>query len=203
MMGRVVADISTPPYHAALVAHAAHALRSHPLGNLLARHRLNDIRAGHISRGGWLDNLASGARKDVLGGLVDALRAVIVIGDVSYAAASRSHAVLALPLTRITISPYAAGPVFASHFYDLQSPVVPDVFAPSPKTGVKAHTGAPGNNVEIVLRGISEPMAEEGEVAGHVWVRGPSVLDRQGSKEGWSDAAFSAVVAPNGTFTVV
>lgn len=123
--------------------------------------------------------------------------------DISYAAASRSHAVLSLPLSRLTTSPYSSGPLFASHFYDLQSPVVPDVFAPATTGGQKAHTGPPASNVEVVLRGIVEPMVEEGEVAGRVWARGPTVLERAGQNEGWSDTGFGAAVAPNGTFVLV
>lgn len=192
---------ATPPYHAALVAHAAHALRT-SLGGVAAAHKLNDIRKGYVAREGWADALVAGARKGVLGGLVDSLRAVLVVGDVSYTTASRSHAVLSLPLTRLTASPYSAGPVFASHFYDLQSPVVPDVFKPT-AGGPKAHTGPPASNIEVLLRGVDEPMPEEGEAAGRVWVRGPGVLDRNGAVEGWSDAGISAAVSPNGTFVTV
>ncbi len=192
--------VASPAYHAALVAHAAHALRT-PLGRVVAAHKLRAIRHGYIARQGWADALVSGARKGVLGGLVDSLRAVLVVGDISYAAASRSHAVLSLPLTRLTASPYSAGPVFASHFYDLQSPVVPDVFTPA-AGGRKAHTGPPASNVEVLLRGVDEPMPEEGEVAGRVWLRGPGVLDRPGAVDGWSDAGISAAVAANGTFVV-
>ncbi|BEJ13701.1 hypothetical protein CspHIS471_0308750 [Cutaneotrichosporon sp. HIS471] len=192
---------ATPAYHAALVAHTAHALRS-SLGRIAAAHKLQGIRNGWVGREGWADALVSGARKGVMGGLVDSLRAILVVGDVSYAAASRSHAVLSLPLTRLTISPYCAGPLFASHFYDLQSPVVPDVFAPVGGKAQKAHTGPPASNIEVLLRGVDEPLPEEGEVTGRVWVRGPSVLARPGTVEGWSDAGISTTVAGNGTFVV-
>ncbi|GMK53536.1 hypothetical protein CspeluHIS016_0101220 [Cutaneotrichosporon spelunceum] len=191
---------ATPPYHAVLVAHTAHALRF-PLGRLASTHKLHGIRKGWVGREGWADALVAGARKGVLGGLVESLRAVLVVGDVNYGAVSRSHAVLSLPLTRLTVSPVSAGPLFASHFYDLQSPVVPDVYKPT--GGNKAHTGPPASNVEVVLRGVHEPLAEEGEVAGRVWVRGPAVLERQGAVEGWTDAGISAAVSPNGTFVVV
>lgn len=88
-----------------------------------------------------------------------------------------SHVLLATPVSRIHPSQLSAGPIFASHFYDLQTDTVPDVNAPlSFSSSERAHTGPPAVNVEVVLKG-EKVEAENGEfLQGRLWARGPSLL---------------------------
>jgi long-chain acyl-CoA synthetase len=98
-----------------------------------------------------------------------------------------SHLLLSLPLTRLHPSPYSAGPVFVSHYYDIQSAQIPSAYLDKVFTSTiqqgekKAHVGAPGSNVEVKLVGEGVEGAEEGgEKSGRVWVRGPAIGERLG-----------------------
>lgn len=65
-----------------------------------------------------------------------------------------------MPFTRLHSSTVSAGPVFASHFLDLQN--LP-IFAPSgSEKQEKMHTGAPSTNVEVVLKGEGVEAVESG-----------------------------------------
>ncbi|KAL7423590.1 hypothetical protein Q5752_001170 [Cryptotrichosporon argae] len=203
-------------HHAALLARLHAALLVTPLAALAVRHRLPDLRAGHVARGGLLDSLVfKKVRAGALGGLGEGVRAVIVVGDApAPEALARSHVLLSLPLTRLHPSAFSAGPVFVSHFNDVQSPVVPDLFrrvaaaaAPSDeKTALAAraarvHCGPPASNIEVVLRA---PSAGDAHHRGRIWVRGPTVGLRAGADEGdgWVDIGEDAEVQTNGTFVV-
>lgn len=116
-----------------------------------------------------------------------------------------SHALLSLPLTRLHSTFLSAGPVFVSHFYDLQGPL-PDIFSKSFDPS-NSHSGPPASNIEVVLRGPeTEPVQDdEGKpYQGRVWVRGPGVLEPVGVTlvEGWVDTGDNAAVGTNGTFVI-
>ena len=87
-----------------------------------------------------------------------------------------SHLLLSLPLTRLHSSPFSTGPLFVTHFYDLQSPS-PDLSLNFSSN--KAHCGPPASNVEVLLNGpdVEATGEEHGVLKGRVWVRGPSVLE--------------------------
>jgi hypothetical protein len=92
------------------------------------------------------------------------------------AALSQSHLLLSLPLTRLTRSPYSTSPLFISHFYDLQYPLVASDLSAATSP---VHSGPPSTNVEVILRGDDVEGAFEGAkatVRGKVWARGPGVL---------------------------
>ena len=95
-----------------------------------------------------------------------------------------SHILLSMPFTRLHSSPYSTGPIFVSHFYDLQTPFIPNLSGPVQyysTGGDKAHTGPPATNVEVMLKGdkVAPAADDEGRaLEGEVWVRGPSILER-------------------------
>ena len=95
-----------------------------------------------------------------------------------------AHVLLSLPITRLYASPLSTGPVFVSHFYDIQSPgLAPSALSNGQDSddGEVSHTGPPASNIEIVLKG-PEAYQEEGQLKerlkGEVWIRGPSVCER-------------------------
>lgn len=120
--------------------------------------------------------------------------------------AALTPVLLGVPLSKMTSSSFCAGPVFASHLYDLQSAIVPDVSKRPTLQGKPAHSGPPGANVEVVLRGPGcEPTDDGGApFTGEVFIAGPSVLARvdKPSTDGWTDTGLEASVYPNGTFVV-
>jgi long-chain acyl-CoA synthetase len=90
-----------------------------------------------------------------------------------------SHVLLGMPVSRLQASPLSTGPIFVSHFYDLQTPTIPDPQASIDLTsGERSHTGPPAVNVEVVLKG--EKVETEGKepLEGRLWARGPSLLRR-------------------------
>jgi len=88
-----------------------------------------------------------------------------------------SHLLLGMPISRLQQSALSTGPVFVSHFYDLQTPSIPDPMAPLDFTsGERSHTGPPAVNVEVVLKG-GKVDNETGEpLEGELWARGPCIL---------------------------
>ncbi|WVQ64344.1 uncharacterized protein L199_002506 [Kwoniella botswanensis] len=215
----------SPKHHHALLNRLQYTFTSHPFATLAARHKGHSIRAGHIDRDSlWDKVLWSGMRENVLGGIAgQRLRGVILVGDAPPPdALGASHLLLSLPLTRLHPSPYSTGPVFVTHFYDLQSPGVAhilkgvDMWENKTSTGEKeiVHSGPPASNVEVVLKGdrVDEGHKEEGgnePIKGRIWIRGPSVLDRVDREEererendGWVDIGEYAKVQTNGTFIV-
>jgi long-chain acyl-CoA synthetase len=132
-----------------------------------------------------------------------------------------SHILLGMPISRLYPSHLSTGPVLVSHFYDLQTPSIPD-----PRTRLdfsspeRAHTGPPAVNVEVVLKG-DKVHTEGGEpLEGQLWARGPSILkssENMGSDgcvrnsygaenvtdiDRWVDLDQVARVQTNGTFII-
>lgn len=163
---------------------------------------LRNLDAGYVSREGVWDSLVWSSVRASVGGLAADARANIVVGPVPESLLTPAAALFGLPLVRVTSSQWASGPVTATHFYDLQSPGG-DIALPRPG-GAIAPSGPPANNVEIVLKGVAEPWPETGKVRGHVWVRGPSVLEIVGvtGNDGWVDTGIDGGVLPNGTFVM-
>jgi hypothetical protein len=58
-----------------------------------------------------------------------------------------------MPFTRLTTSKLSTGPIFVSHFNDLQVGGLKDQ---------KMHTGAPGSNAEVLLKGDEVEVVETG-----------------------------------------
>lgn len=87
-------------------------------------------------------------------------------------------------------SQYSAGPIFNTHFQDIQTRGISESIL-SPSTGggqlsqsPKSHTGPPSSNVEVKLRGDT---IEEGygnalgggqgsKLSGRIYARGPAIL---------------------------
>ncbi|TYJ57458.1 hypothetical protein B9479_001775 [Cryptococcus floricola] len=207
----------TPKHHRALVNKLAYSYQAHPYTSLAARHKAHGLRSGHVDRDSIWDKIIwSGMRENVLGGVAGhKLRAVILVGDAPPASAlGASHLLLSLPFTRLHPSIYSTGPVFASHFYDLQSPGVNHILKDvdlweSPASGDKSHSGPPSSNLEVLLKGegIDKAHDENGKwLEGRIYLRGPTVLERVdgGAKieEGWVDIGEHAKAQSNGTFIV-
>lgn len=98
-----------------------------------------------------------------------------------------------MPITRLLDHPLSAGPIFNSHFYDLQVPSHPVLKAVVPSfQGTPSHSGPPAANIEVKLCGTgvetsSGVVAASGDVKaasndislkGTIWARGPAVLER-------------------------
>ncbi|KAI9633181.1 uncharacterized protein MKK02DRAFT_18555 [Dioszegia hungarica] len=206
--------IITKEDHLALTRALHKAYRSSSLAGWAMNAKSSDIQAGYIARKGIWDKLVwSGLRNDALDGIPgDSLRSLIVIGDTpSSSAIAWSTALLSLPTARLFSSPFSAGPVLSSHFYDIQSSSSHLISPPSAE-GETSHTGAPGCNVEVVLRGgrPKEGTRDGSEVAmeGKLYARGPglgAVLGKEGegANEGWVQVAQRAGVRTNGTFVIL
>ncbi|EIW73123.1 hypothetical protein M231_06039 [Tremella mesenterica] len=206
----------TSEHHLSLLTELQTSFVAHPLSAFAARHQTQSIRAGHVSRGGLLDRyLFRNVREGMLGGVAgERLRAVIVVGDGPPAdSLGMSHLLLSLPLTRLHPSFYATGPIFVSHFYDLQTPASSlqrMVSKVEDAVEERAHVGPPATNIEVILKGEEVHLNREDGYAleGEVFVRGPSVLERidpasPGTAEGWMDIGEKAKVQTNGTFVMM
>jgi long-chain acyl-CoA synthetase len=132
-----------------------------------------------------------------------------------------SHILLGMPTSRLYPSNLSTGPVLVSHFYDLQTPSIPNPTAELDfGSSERAHTGPPAVNVEVVLKG-DNVHTEGGEpLEGRLWARGPSIL-RSSEYKGsdgcvqifctaenvadisrWIDLDQVARVQTNGTFII-
>ncbi|KAK8844727.1 hypothetical protein IAR55_006577 [Kwoniella newhampshirensis] len=204
----------SPKHHHALLDRLQYTYEAHPWAPLAARHKSSSIRAGHIDRDSLWDRvLSSGMRENVLGGVAgQRLRGVILVGDAPPPTAlGASHLLLSLPLTRLHPSIYSTGPIFVTHFYDLQSPGVSHILKEVDlwRSADKVHSGPPATNVEVRLKGEGVDAAHDAEgswIEGRIWVRGPSILERVAGKgeeqDGWVDIGEHAKVQTNGTFIV-
>ncbi|WVQ82846.1 hypothetical protein IAT38_004981 [Cryptococcus sp. DSM 104549] len=211
----------TPKHHHALISRLQYTYEAHPYASYAARHKAHGLKAGHVKRDGlWDKVLWSGMRENVLGGVAgQRLRGVILVGDAPPPTAlGASHLLLSLPLTRLHPSIYSTGPIFVTHFYDLQAPGVSHILKEVDlwKSADKVHSGPPASNVEVLLKGehVDAGHEEKGDeksgegkvIQGRVWVRGPSVLERVDGggviQEGWVDIEEGAKVQTNGTFIV-
>ncbi|WVN88510.1 uncharacterized protein L203_103721 [Cryptococcus depauperatus CBS 7841] len=204
----------TPKHHRALIDRLQYTYEAHPYAALAIRRKVHSIKSGYVDRDGLWDRVIfSGMRENVMGGVAGhKLRAVILVGDAPPPMAlSASHLLLSLPLTRVLPSLYSSGPVFGTHFYDLQSPGMSHVLKDVDlwKSTSKTHSGPPASNVEVVLKGENIDLAhdEQGQfIEGRVWIRGPSVLERVDGggrrEDGWVDIEEYARVQTNGTFII-
>ena len=109
---------------------------------------------------------------------------------------------LSVPLVNTLTHPLVAGPVLASHPFDLQ-----DFTFEGQDESLPAHVGPPSINVEAKLVGVDDDNIENGgDPFGWLLVRGPSVgktgndhhEDYEG--EGWVSTGIEATVQPNGSF---
>lgn len=90
-----------------------------------------------------------------------------------------SHLLLGMPVSRLQDSPLSTGPIFVSHFHDLQTPSIPDPQASLDfSSSERSHTGPPAVNVEVVLKGENVESQDGKPLEGHLWARGPSLLRR-------------------------
>ncbi|WVR03122.1 hypothetical protein IAU60_000112 [Kwoniella sp. DSM 27419] len=212
--GRPTILFISPKHHHALIERLQYTYTAHPFASVAARHKNHTIRAGHIDRDSlWDKVLWSGMRENVLGGVAGRrLRGVILVGDAPPPnALGASHLLLSLPLTRLHAAPYSTGPIFVTHFYDLQSPGVSHILKEVDlwKAADRVHSGPPASNVEVLLKGEGVDSAHDAQgrwIEGRVWIRGPSVLDvvsgRAHGEDGWVETSDHAKVQPNGTFIV-
>lgn len=92
-----------------------------------------------------------------------------------------SHVLLGVPTSRLHSSSRSAGPIFASHFYDLQISAVPNYLTPlafDSESENRAHTGPPAVNIEVKLVGQKVDSEVEGgePLEGRLWASGPGLL---------------------------
>lgn len=123
---------------------------------------------------------------------------------------------LSVPLVNAFTHPLVAGPVLASHPFDLQD------FTQGDSEDKRAHVGPPSVNVEAKLVGIEDDKVENGgDPVGLLVVRGPPVgkigngdhnedyvrvtpTDEHKEKdEGWVGTGVRALVQPNGSFVIL
>jgi len=118
---------------------------------------------------------------------------------------------LSIPLVNALAHPLVAGPVFASHPFDLQ-----DFTLKGQEESVPAHVGPPSISVEAKLVGVDDDTIENGgDPFGWLYVRGPSVgrmgdedhenyaevsSDDKDEREGWVSTEVEATIFPNGSF---
>lgn len=196
---------STKPYLQTITASLHAAYRVNSLYALAARHKALALHQGTLSRTGFFESLVwRQSRNTVLNGIAGSkLRAtVLVSGSLSQAELAQAFLALSTPITRLVKSSVSAGPVTATHFYDLQcDELAISSSSQSEKKGEyeSAHVGPPASNAEVRLAFEEEP--EENEpVGGTVQVRGPAVLATPGE---WATTAYQAVARTNGTFVLV
>lgn len=109
---------------------------------------------------------------------------------------------LSVPLVNTLTHPLVAGPVLASHPFDLQ-----DFTFEGQDESLPAHVGPPSINVEAKLVGVDDDNIENGgDPFGWLFVRGPSVGKMENDHhedyvgEGWVSTGIEATVQPNGSF---
>lgn len=127
---------------------------------------------------------------------------------------------LSVPLINTFTHPLVAGPVLASHPFDLQ-----DFTHKGESESVIAHVGPPSVNVEVKLIGVEDDKVEDGgDPVGSLLVRGPPVgktgnengdhnedyvqvspteEKKEKDDEGWVSTGVRALVQPNGSFIVL
>ncbi|KAK2460525.1 hypothetical protein APHAL10511_006995 [Amanita phalloides] len=160
---------------------------------LAIRHKKASIAEGFISKESLWDRLVfDGARAKIIGEGAGTLRCVIVSGGKSNPLQSRTA--LSVPLINCFTHGAVAGPVLASHPFDLQD---------LPTSGF-AHMGPPSVNVEVKLIGVDDSAIEKGgDPVGVMIVRGPSVGTQDGTDDGWLSTGIRFRVQANGAFQAV
>ncbi|KXN87754.1 hypothetical protein AN958_08230 [Leucoagaricus sp. SymC.cos] len=187
------------------------------------RHKLAGVNDGFITRDSLWDRLVfDGARAKVIGEAAATLRAVVVSGgSLPAVLMTPARIALSVPLVSAFTHPLVAGPVLASHPFDLQ-----DFTSDVESESTVAHVGPPGVNVEAKLTGVEDEKLENGgDPVGLLHVRGPPVgktgigngdhnedyvqvspTDEKKEKdndEGWVSTGVRVMVQPNGSFIVL
>lgn len=169
------------------------------------RHKFASLTEGFLTKDSLWDRTVFGsAREHVLGKMADTVKAVVISGgflpsDVLVPA----RLALSIPLINTHTHGSAAGPLFATHAFDLQ------MLPCSPAAAEPAHVGAPSVNVEVKLIGVNDNVVEKGgDPTGEILVRGPSVGNmlsadgEAGEKNAWVHTGEMARVMTNGAFKV-
>lgn len=165
------------------------------------RHKLAAFAEGFLSKDSlWDRTVFDSARERVLGGMANALKAVIISGGpISSEVLTPARIALSLPIINVHVSPWVSGPVFATQALDAQ--VLPPGDEP-------AHVGGPSVNVEAKLRGVKDTYLEREneDPVGEIVVRGPSVGVRVGEEPGnmaWQETGGVGRAMTNGAFKVI
>jgi len=198
------------------------ATRSFFLYPFARRQKLAGVTDGFITRDSLWDRLVfDGARTKVIGDSAATLRAVVVSGgSLPAVLMTPARMALSVPLVNAFTHPLVAGPVLASHPFDLQ-----DFTQEGMGEDVIAHVGPPSVNVEAKLIGVDDEKVENGgDPVGVLLVRGPPVSkigngepnedyvevsptdekkDKDEQDEGWVNTGVRAMVQPNGSFVIM
>lgn len=167
------------------------------------RHKFASLTEGFVTKDSLWDRTVFGkAREDVLGKMADTVKAVVISGGLLPSDTLVSaRLALSIPLINTHTHGSAAGPLFATHAFDLQ--MLPGADEP-------AHVGAPSVNVEVKLVGVNDNVVEKGaDPIGKILVRGPSVGNmlsadgEAGEKNAWVHTGEMARVMTNGAFKVL
>lgn len=167
------------------------------------RHKFASLTEGFVTKDSLWDRTVFGkAREDVLGKMADTVKAVVISGGLLPSDTLVSaRLALSIPLINTHTHGSAAGPLFATHAFDLQ--MLPGADEP-------AHVGAPSVNVEVKLIGVNDNVVEKGaDPIGQILVRGPSVGNmlsadgEAGEKNAWVNTGEMARVMTNGAFKVL
>lgn len=167
------------------------------------RHKFASLTEGFVNKDSLWDRTVFGkAREDVLGKMADTVKAVVISGGLLPSDTLVSaRLALSIPLINTHTHGSAAGPLFATHAFDLQ--MLPGADEP-------AHVGAPSVNVEVKLIGVNDNVVEKGaDPIGKILVRGTSVGNmlsadgEAGEKNAWVHTGEIARVMTNGAFKVL
>ncbi|KAH6918885.1 acetyl-CoA synthetase [Coprinopsis sp. MPI-PUGE-AT-0042] len=175
-----------------ILKHAAKALLLYQFG---WRHKVAGVTDGFLTRESLWDRMVfDNARAKVLGNISATTRAVFVSGGPFEAdLMTPARIAYSVPIINVLSHPLVAGPVLASHAFDLQD-------FPSQKSqsgaSLSAHTGPPGVNVEVKLVGVDDDAVESGsDPVGVLFARGPpvaKVLNVEGLEGSYVDVSKTA-----------
>jgi long-chain acyl-CoA synthetase len=169
------------------------------LYSLAMRHKRANIAEGFISKESLWDRLVfDDARATVLGEAAVTLKAVIASELVDGSSQTQCRSALSVPIISCFTHLAVAGPVLASHPYDLQD------FPAGKPSSCAAHVGPPSVNMEVKLISVDDDAVESGEdPVGFLALRGPSVGTAIDSDESWVESKVRFRVQTNGTFLPV
>lgn len=173
------------------------------------RHKLAGVAEGFITKESLWDRLVfDNARIKILGEGAGTLRAVVVAdGSLSSSVLTPARIALSVPLVNAAIHSLVAGPILASHPFDLQNFFS---LANGDSFSAVAPVGPPSINLEVKLIGVDDTSVENGgDPVGMLSVRGPPVgrlfgmSETTESDEGeWVSIGLKAKVMTNGTFKI-
>jgi long-chain acyl-CoA synthetase len=169
------------------------------------RHKFASLTEGFLTKDSLWDRTVFGsARENVLGKMADTVKAVVIGGPLPSDALVSARLALSIPVINTHTHGSAAGPLFATHAFDLQ------MLPSSSTTAEPAHVGAPSVNVEVKLLGVNDNEVEKGaDPVGEILVRGPSVGNmlsadgEAGEKNAWVHTGEKARVMTNGAFKIL